>query len=130
MGADTAAAVGVIAESDLSGNTQHEYIFFGGRRVARKRPARKHRSYYFSDHLHSASVITDSSGNIKAESDYRAFGAELQFVNNDSNDYKFTGKKRDLETWCVRSRPVGGLFERGVRSFLMENKGIGRTGVG
>jgi RHS repeat-associated protein len=35
---------------------------------------------------------------IKAESDYYPWGGELQFVNNDSNDYKFTGKKRDLET--------------------------------
>jgi RHS repeat-associated protein len=35
---------------------------------------------------------------IKAESDYYPWGGELQFVNNDSNDYKFTGKKRDSET--------------------------------
>jgi RHS repeat-associated protein len=35
---------------------------------------------------------------IKAESDYYPWGGELPFVNNDSNDYKFTGKKRDLET--------------------------------
>jgi RHS repeat-associated protein len=35
---------------------------------------------------------------IKAESDYYPWGGELQFVNNDSNDYKFTGKKRDTET--------------------------------
>ncbi len=35
---------------------------------------------------------------IKAESDYYPWGGELQFVNNDSNDYKFTGKKRDIET--------------------------------
>ena len=54
--------------------------------------------YYFSDHLKTASVITDSAGVIKAESDYYPWGGELQFVNNDSNDYKFTGKKRDLET--------------------------------
>ena len=54
--------------------------------------------YYFSDHLKTASVITDSAGVIKAESDYYPWGGELQLVNNDSNDYKFTGKKRDIET--------------------------------
>ena len=43
-------------------------------------------------------VITDAVGNIKAESDYYPWSGELQFVNNDSNDYKFTGKKRDVET--------------------------------
>jgi len=55
-------------------------------------------AYYFSDQLKTASVITDSAGAIKAESEYYPWGGELQFVNNDSNDYKFTGKKRDLET--------------------------------
>jgi RHS repeat-associated protein len=54
--------------------------------------------YYFSDHLKTASVITDSAGVIKAESDYYPWGGELQLVNNDTNDYKFTGKKRDTET--------------------------------
>jgi len=34
-------------------------------------------------------------GNIKSESDYYPWGGELQFVNNDSNHYKFTGKERD-----------------------------------
>src|SRR5476649_1977286 len=52
-------------------------------------------AYYFSDHLKTASVITDSQGNIKSESDYYPWGGELQFVANDSNHYKFTGKERD-----------------------------------
>jgi len=43
-------------------------------------------------------VITDSVGNIKAESDYYPWGGELQFVANDANHYKFTGKERDSET--------------------------------
>jgi uncharacterized protein RhaS with RHS repeats len=54
--------------------------------------------YYFSDHLKTASVITDAAGNIKAESDYYPWGGELQFANNDPNHYKFTGKERDSET--------------------------------
>src|SRR5256714_6235354 len=54
--------------------------------------------YYFSDHLKTASVITDSAGVIKAESDYYPWGGELQFINNDSNHYKFTGKERDSES--------------------------------
>jgi RHS repeat-associated protein len=51
-----------------------------------------------SDHLKTASVITDSAGTIKAESDYYPWGGELRFLNNDSNHYKFTGKERDAET--------------------------------
>jgi RHS repeat-associated protein len=54
-------------------------------------------AYYFSDHLKTASVITDSAGN-KSESDFYPWGGELQFVNSDPNHYKFAGKERDTET--------------------------------
>ena len=91
---------GVIAETDLAGTTQSEYIFFAGERVARRDGATGAGGvfYYFSDHLKTASVITDSAGAIKAESDYYPWGGELQFVNNDPNHYKFTGKERDGES--------------------------------
>src|ERR1044071_1385886 len=91
---------GVVAETDLAGTLKSEYVFFDGERVARRDGATGTGGvfYYFSDHLKTASVITDSAGVIKAESDYYPWGSELQFVNNDSNDYKFTGKKRDSET--------------------------------
>jgi RHS repeat-associated protein len=90
---------GVVAESDLAGTLKSEYVFFDGERVARKNFAGGTTSvaYYFSDDLKTASIITDASGTITAESDYYPWGGELQFVANDSNDYKFTGKKRDLE---------------------------------
>ena len=87
---------GIVGESDLNGNLTDEYVFFDGERVARK--STNGVFYYFSDHLKTASVITDSAGNIKSESDFYPWGGELQFVNNDSNHYKFTGKERDAET--------------------------------
>ena len=89
-----------MAETDLAGTTKSEYIFFDGERVARRDGVNGTGGvfYYISDHLKTASVITDAAGVIEAESDYYPWGGELQFVNNDSNDYKFTGKKRDLET--------------------------------
>ncbi len=91
---------GVVAETDLAGTTKSEYVFFDGERVARRDGATGTGGvfYYFSDHLKTASVITDSAGIIKAESDYYPWGGELPFIANDSNDYKFTGKKRDTET--------------------------------
>lgn len=88
---------GVVAETDLSGNNPHQYVFFNGERVARI-DSNGLVYYYFSDHLKTASVVTDSSGNIRAESDYYPWGGELQLVANDSNHYKFTGKERDSET--------------------------------
>jgi RHS repeat-associated protein len=91
---------GIVAESDLTGTLKSEYVFFGGERVARRDGVNGSGGvfYYFSDHLKTASVITDAQGNIKSESDYYPWGGELQFTNNDSNHYKFTGKERDSET--------------------------------
>jgi RHS repeat-associated protein len=107
---------GVVAETDLAGATKSEYVFFDGERVARRDGPTGAGGvfYYFSDHLKTASVITDSAGVIKAESDYYPWGGELQFVNNDPNDYKFTGKKNDLET---------GLYYFGARYY---SNGLGR----
>src|SRR5712664_2001863 len=93
------SSIGIVGESDLTGTMNSEYVFFGGERVARRdlvTPTGVF--YYFSDHLKTASVITDSTGVIKSESDYYPWGGELQFTNNDSNHYKFTGKERDAES--------------------------------
>jgi RHS repeat-associated protein len=89
-----------VTETDLAGTTKSEYVFFAGEHVARRDGATGTGGvfYYFSDHLKTASVIIDAAGNIKSESDFYPWGGELQFVANDSNHYKFTGKERDSET--------------------------------
>jgi RHS repeat-associated protein len=89
---------GIVAESDLSGNLTSEYAFFDSERVARKDFPGGAVSYYFSDHLKTTDIVTDAQGNIKNESDFYPWGGELQFSNNDSNHYKFTGKERDAES--------------------------------
>jgi RHS repeat-associated protein len=89
---------GIVAESDLSGNLQSEYVFFDGERVARKDFPGNAVSYYFSDHLKTTDIVTDAQGTIKNESDFYPWGGELQFLANDSNHYKLTGKERDAET--------------------------------
>jgi hypothetical protein len=58
-----------LLETDLSGNSPTEYVFFGGKRAAR-RDSGGSVFYYFSNHLGSASVITNSAGTIVEESDY------------------------------------------------------------
>jgi RHS repeat-associated protein len=106
---------GIVGESDLSGTMKSEYVFFNGERVARRdlvTPTGVF--YYFSDHLKTASVITDATGVIKADSDYYPWGGELQFVNADANHYKFTGKERDTES---------GLDNMGARYY---SSGLGR----
>jgi RHS repeat-associated protein len=88
-------------ESSLGATNLREYVYFGGKRVARiDVPAPLSVKYYFSDHLGSASVITDSLGTMPAleESDYYPYGGEIVISNGDSNNYKFTGKERDTES--------------------------------
>jgi RHS repeat-associated protein len=91
-------APGVVAESDPIGNLKSEYVFFNGQRVARRDFPSGAVSYYFSDRLKTTDIVTDAQGNIKNESDFYPWGGELQFLANDSNHYKFTGKERDSET--------------------------------
>ncbi len=86
-----------LLETDSAGNTPTEYVFFGGKRIARRDPSGAV-FHYFSNHLGSTSVITNASGTIVEESDYYPFGGERVVVNNDPNPYKFTGKERDSES--------------------------------
>jgi RHS repeat-associated protein len=99
---------GIVAESDLSGNLQSEYVFFNGERVARKDFLGGAVSYYFSDNLGTAAVITDSAGNIKEDADYYPSGTALPLINNDPNKYKFNGKEQDSES---------GLYNYGARYY-------------
>jgi RHS repeat-associated protein len=90
----------VLEETDLNGNLQNEYVFFGGKRTARYNATSGY-TFYFSDHLGSADVVTDALGNIKEESDYYPFGGERIITDlGIGNNYKFTGKERDTETGC------------------------------
>jgi RHS repeat-associated protein len=84
-----------LAETDASGNLLNEYIFFNGERIARRDAPSGTVHYYFADHLGSASLITDASGNVQKEADYYPYGGEIVISGSDANHYKFTGKERD-----------------------------------
>ena len=86
-------------ESDAAGNLTNEFIFFNGKRVARRVVATGAVYYYFADHLGSSNVITDASGARQAESDFYPYGGEVVVqADATANHYKFTGKERDTET--------------------------------
>jgi RHS repeat-associated protein len=89
----------VLDETSGNGTLVSEYIFFNGKRVAR-RDADNSVKYYFADNLGSASVITNATGAMPplAESDYYPFGGEIPITRGDPNHYKFTGKERDTES--------------------------------
>jgi RHS repeat-associated protein len=84
-------------ESDASGNITNEYVFFGGKRIAR-RDSSGNVNYYFADHLGTARVVTNATGTILDDSDFYPFGGERSYVSGSGNTYKFTGKERDSES--------------------------------
>jgi RHS repeat-associated protein len=88
----------VLAETDLDGNINEEYIYFDGARIARVDRPSGTVHYYFSDHLGSASVITDALGNVEQRDYYFPYGGIAYSSGSDPNHYKFTGKERDTES--------------------------------
>jgi len=86
-----------LAETDLSGNTVNEYIFFAGGRIARRDSA-GNVYYCFGEHLGSSRSITNGTGTICYEGDFYPFGGERVITNTCGQNYKFAGMERDSET--------------------------------
>jgi RHS repeat-associated protein len=87
----------VLAESNLSGTVTDEYVFFGGKRIARRQSSGTVH-YYFADHLGSSRVVTSATGAILDDADFYPFGGERVVTSSSGNAYKFTGKERDTQT--------------------------------
>jgi RHS repeat-associated protein len=90
---------GPMLESDGSGTLQREFIYAGGKRIARRDISGGAVYYYFTDDLGSSSVVTTAAGAIDNESDYYPYGGERAYTTTLANqNYKFTGKERDTES--------------------------------
>jgi len=89
----------ILAETDASGNTLNEYIFFSGKRIAML-PAGGNPIYYAEDLLGSSRVMTQNNGAVCYDADFDPYGGEHAYTNNcpSTNAYKFEGKERDAET--------------------------------
>jgi RHS repeat-associated protein len=88
----------IIAESDLSGTVKSEYIYFAGRRIARRDPGTGNAYYYLTDHLGSTRLMTNASGAVVEESEFYPFGTERVITNGLDNNYKFAAMERDTES--------------------------------
>ena len=86
-----------LMETDLSGNLTDEYIFLGGKRIAR-RDSSNNVVYYAADHLGTSRVVASSAGAILDQSDFYPFGGERILSASSGNTYKFTSKERDTES--------------------------------
>ncbi len=90
----------VIAETTTTGSNQDEYVFFGGKRIARINPSGTV-FYYFADSLGTSRVnVQDgSTPTLCYDADFYPYGIErTPYTNTCSQNYKFTGKERDQET--------------------------------
>jgi RHS repeat-associated protein len=96
-----------LAETDLGGSQQEEYIFFNGQRIARRDVSSTGATiglhYYFSDHLGSHGVVetltTSGTASCDQDIDYYPYGGvESDYCPNVAQNYKFTGKERDTES--------------------------------
>lgn len=87
----------ILSETDASGNTLNDYVFFGGKRVALV-PASGSALYYAEDLLGSSRVIVESNGTLCYDGDFTPFGGERAYTSTCSQNYKFEGKERDTET--------------------------------
>ena len=90
----------ILPETDGSGNTTTEYIFFGGKRVAMQ-PASSNPLFYVEDFLDTSRVIAQNNGVVCYDGDFTPFGGEVPPYTNScpaQNNYKFEGKERDTET--------------------------------
>lgn len=88
----------ILAETNASGGTTAEYVFFSGLRIALL-PAGGNPQYYIDDFLGSSRVVAQSNGVVCYDADFTPYGAERAYVNScPQNKYKFEGKERDDET--------------------------------
>jgi RHS repeat-associated protein len=92
------AGVNTLAETDLSGNTTSELIYFVGRLVAVRDASTGNVYYFFGDQVGSTRVVTDASGTVCYDTEYFPFGGENVKLGTCPQAYKFTGYERDPET--------------------------------
>ena len=105
----------VLAEYDSAVHLVSEYVYLGGRRIARRDASSGLVYYYYADRLGTNRVMTNASGTTQQESDYEPFGVERPPLTNlVVNKYKFTGLERDTESGLDHAsfRQYGSSFGR------------------
>ncbi len=93
------AGTEILDESNFSGTFTSEYVFFGGKRIARRDVSSGNIYYYEEDMLGSSRTVVQAGQTSPCyDSDFRPFGSELSITNSCLQEYKFEGKERDTET--------------------------------
>jgi len=88
----------ILTETNASGGTTNEYIFFNGKRIALL-PAASAAQFYAEDFLGSSRIVTTNTGVVCYDADFSPYGGERTLTMTcPQNAYKFEGKERDAET--------------------------------
>ena len=94
-----------LEESDLAGNSEEEYVFLNGQRIARRDVSSTGTTvglhFYFSDHLRSHGVVetVTTTGATSCDQDVDYFPPTAEWRTTTAaarvcrRDYKFTGKR-------------------------------------
>ena len=89
----------ILDESDGRGNITSEYIFFVGKRVARRIVATGNVCFDAEDMLGSSRTIVQVGQTAPCyDADFPPYGSERVITNSCPQNYKFEGKERDTET--------------------------------
>ncbi len=98
--------VGAHYEKDVTGNATTSYYYLGGQRIAQRRAGVVY--YLHSDHLGSASLTTDASGNRVGELRYKPYGETRYIWGVIRTDRRFTGQREEAGL---------GLYDYGARFY-------------
>ena len=92
----------VLSESDQNGATKSNYIYLNGQRIAQIDVTHGATNYYLVDHLGTTRKIINQAGTLCYDADFFPWGNEQHvYVNNCSQDYKFTGKEQDPDMGII-----------------------------
>jgi RHS repeat-associated protein len=111
-------------ETSSTGTMTDEYIFFGGKRIARRDPS-NNVVYYFADHLGTSRIVASATGTILDDSDFYPFGGQRVVLSGSGNTYKFTGQERDSESGLdnFKARYMGSTIGRFMSPDPLLNSG-------
>ena len=101
-----------LAETNSSGTTQNEYIYFNGARVAR-RDSSGNVYYYFSDQVGTAQMLTNSTGTLCYDSDNTPFGYVMAYTttcsqNYNSPEWNWTAERATTTRGSASTNPTWG----------------------
>ena len=88
----------VLAETNTSGTTENEYIYFNGARTALRNASSGNVYYYFSDQVGTTQLMTNSSGTVCYDSDSTPFGYQMVYTSTCAQEFDFAGMQLDSET--------------------------------